>query len=53
MSREIITWPQGEEKYIMERAFSDRHGFHGVIGCLDGTHIKIDKPSEDPESYIN
>lgn len=53
MPREVITWPQGEEKYIIERGFSDRHGFPGVIGCLDGTHIKIDKPSEDPESYIN
>ncbi|CAH1961617.1 unnamed protein product [Acanthoscelides obtectus] len=25
----------------------------GVIGALDGTHIRIDKPSQDPESYFN
>ncbi|CAH1380903.1 unnamed protein product, partial [Tenebrio molitor] len=29
------------------------NGFPGVIGTIDGSHIKIDKPSDDPESYMN
>lgn len=27
--------------------------FFSVIGCIDGSHIRIDKPSEDPMAYIN
>ncbi|XP_025155207.1 protein ALP1-like isoform X1 [Harpegnathos saltator] len=27
--------------------------FPGVIGAIDGSHIRIDKPTEDPNSYIN
>jgi len=28
-------------------------GFPGVIGAIDGTHIKIRAPPTDPSSYIN
>ncbi|CAH1988141.1 unnamed protein product [Acanthoscelides obtectus] len=28
-------------------------GFPGAIGCKDGSHIKIDTPREDPDSYLN
>lgn len=28
-------------------------GFPGVIGVIDGSHIRIDTPSEDPVSYFN
>ena len=24
-----------------------------VIGVIDGSHVKIDKPSNDPNSYLN
>jgi len=27
--------------------------FPGVIGAIDGTHINIPAPKENPESYIN
>nr|XP_022899862.1 putative nuclease HARBI1 [Onthophagus taurus] len=35
-----------------ERYFR-QNGFPMVIGAMDGSHIKIDKPSEDSDSYIN
>ena len=25
----------------------------GIVGCLDGIHIKISAPSDNPKSYIN
>nr|CAI5848815.1 unnamed protein product [Callosobruchus analis] len=28
-------------------------GFPNVISAIDGTHIRIDRPENDPESYIN
>ncbi|KAL1508996.1 hypothetical protein ABEB36_003805 [Hypothenemus hampei] len=52
MSYQIIKWPSEEEKPIIEENFR-RKGFPGVLGIIDGTHIRIDKPSEDPDSYYN
>ncbi|KAJ8983616.1 hypothetical protein NQ317_004254 [Molorchus minor] len=31
----------------------EAHNFPGVIGVIDGTHIKIDRPADDPDSYLN
>ena len=33
--------------------FEQKCGFPNVIGVIDGTHIQIWAPSEDPHSYIN
>lgn len=51
-SNSIIKWPNNEEKVDIERHFR-RKGFPNVVGVIDGCHIKIDKPSLDPDSYIN
>jgi DDE superfamily endonuclease len=29
------------------------HGFPGVVGCIDGTHIPVKAPRNDRDSYIN
>lgn len=52
MSVEVIKWPTNEEKIEIERNFRAKE-FPGIIGIIDGTHIKIDKPQEDPDSYWN
>lgn len=52
LSPQIITWPTNEEQNHIKQQFLE-NGFPGVIGVIDGSHIKIDKPSEDPDSYIN
>ncbi|KAJ8927446.1 hypothetical protein NQ314_020116 [Rhamnusium bicolor] len=52
LSPQIIKWPTLEEKNEIESHFR-QNGFPGVLGVIDGTHIKIDKPSDDPDSYIN
>lgn len=52
LSPEIIKWPNENEKVNIERYFR-QNGFPGVIGLIDGTHIRIDKPSDDPDSYLN
>lgn len=53
LAPEVITWPNVVEKNEIELFFRQKNGFPGIIGVIDGTHIKIDKPEEDPESYIN
>lgn len=52
LSPEIIVWPTEEEKIEIEGFFRNKY-FPGVIGVIDGTHIKINKPAEDPDSYLN
>lgn len=51
LSPEIIKWPTVEDKQEIENYFREK-GFPGVIGAIDGSHIKIDKPNVDPESYF-
>jgi len=35
------------------RFLEEKKGFPRVIGIIDGTHIKIEAPKENYESYIN
>ncbi|KAJ8949259.1 hypothetical protein NQ318_022772 [Aromia moschata] len=41
------------KKQEIEQYFRHKNRFPGIIGLIDGTHIKIDKPRDDPASYIN
>lgn len=52
LSPQYIKWPTEEEKIEIERHFQ-RNNFPGVVGIIDGTHVRIDRPSEDPDSYLN
>ncbi|KAJ8939837.1 hypothetical protein NQ314_010966 [Rhamnusium bicolor] len=52
LSPQIITWPSNNEKRIIEQHFRE-NGFPNIIGVIDGSHLKIDKPENDPDSYIN
>lgn len=52
LSNEMIQWPDLNERVTIERNFRQK-GFPGVIGAIDGSHVKIDKPTEDPDSYLN
>lgn len=52
LSPQIIKWPTAVEKMETEAFFNER-GFPGVVGLIDGTHVRIDKPADDPDSYLN
>ena len=41
------------EKLAIRTSFEDEGGFPGVIGLIDGTHIRIQAPEDDPDAYIN
>ena len=43
------------ENKILEisTSFEDEGRFPGVIGLIDGTHIRICAPENEPEAYIN
>lgn len=52
LSPTVIKWPDDVEKIEIERHFRI-HNFPGVVGIIDGTHVRIDKPTEDSDSYLN
>ncbi|XP_018377813.1 PREDICTED: putative nuclease HARBI1, partial [Trachymyrmex cornetzi] len=48
-----IKWPELHQMALFEREFRQLHGFPGVIGAIDGSHISISAPIENLENYIN
>ncbi|XP_066593207.1 putative nuclease HARBI1 [Prorops nasuta] len=49
----IIRWPSSAEAQTVKEKFQQASGFPGVIGAIDGTHIKIDAPNKNPADIIN
>ncbi|KAJ8978157.1 hypothetical protein NQ317_016860 [Molorchus minor] len=47
----VIKWPNYDEQQQIATDFSEL-GFPDVIGCMDGTHVRIDKPETDAEKNI-
>ncbi|XP_066581296.1 uncharacterized protein [Prorops nasuta] len=48
----IIKWPNEDRQLQIAQGFS-RNSFVDVIGCIDGTHIKIKRPKYNSNSYVN
>ncbi|XP_071118415.1 putative nuclease HARBI1 [Haliotis cracherodii] len=51
---EFIKWPT-QECYIrqVQDGFFALGGFPSVLGCIDGTHIRIQAPTRDEPAYVN
>ena len=49
----VIRWPDNQGLQAMADSFAERCNFPGVVGAVDGTHVPILGPSEDPAAYIN
>lgn len=49
----FIKWPSREETEQTMEIIENQYGFPGVIGAVDGTHIKITAPKDHSESYVN
>ncbi|XP_036346164.1 uncharacterized protein LOC118755438 [Rhagoletis pomonella] len=41
------------ERSQSKRHFMQKFGIPGIIGCVDGTHIRITKPHIDPNLFYN
>lgn len=52
-SRLFIQWPNGDRAVNVMRGFEEASGFPRTIGAIDGTHIRIDAPKENPADYVN
>ena len=51
---QYIRWPVNVQRLNEIKAgFYQKAHFPNVIGCVDGTHVRIQAPSEDEPSYVN
>ena len=53
ISNDVIKWPDNQDIQIITGSFQERNGFPGVVGAIDGTHIRIEAPPEHPDDYYN
>ncbi|XP_011686365.1 PREDICTED: putative nuclease HARBI1, partial [Wasmannia auropunctata] len=49
----FITWPNEERAKEIHNGFFAISAFPKVLGAIDGTHINIPAPHENPECYVN
>ena len=51
---EFIRWPStAAERQEITQGFFEKGGFPGVIGCIDGTHIRIQGPRVLESDFVN
>ena len=54
MRNRFVKWPSTNAKLTASKnAFYRRGGFPFVIGCVDGTHIRILAPSQHENGFVN
>ena len=41
------------ERQEIKQGFFEKGGFPGVIGCIDGTHVRIQGPSAHESDFVN
>ena len=41
------------ERQEIKQGFFEKGGFPGVIGCIDGTHVRIQGPSAHKSEIVN
>jgi len=54
--KRLSTWiklPSQAEADTQKLKFFSKAGFPNVIGCIDGTHIKIQAPVVNEHEYVN
>lgn len=52
--QQFIKWPRDQQDLSKSKnMFYQRGGFPCVVGCVDGTHIRIQAPHENENGYVN
>lgn len=56
LHRQIGLWikmPTPREAQLNKQKFYAMQGFPNIIGCVDGTHVRIQRPVEQEHEFIN
>ncbi|XP_064467971.1 putative nuclease HARBI1 [Ornithodoros turicata] len=49
----FVRWPRGEEIARAQHQFYQLASFPGVVGAVDGTHVRIQAPSAHETAFVN
>lgn len=49
----MIKWPQSLQAIVAREKFSSKKDIPKVLGAIDGTHIRIEKPLDRARDYCN
>ena len=50
----FIKWPLTHDECAkIKNEFYIHGGFPGVIGCVDGTHVRLQAPTQNENNYVN
>uniref|UniRef100_A0A8W8MT86 DDE Tnp4 domain-containing protein n=1 Tax=Magallana gigas TaxID=29159 RepID=A0A8W8MT86_MAGGI len=49
----VINWPDANTQQAISRQFQLQSGLPGIIGCLDGTHIRLSSAPGGDKDYFN
>jgi hypothetical protein len=52
LSKRVVVFPTGDQLDATKRAFGKISGFPGVVGCVDGSLIRIQKQARNGDDYI-
>ncbi|KAB0803467.1 hypothetical protein PPYR_00437 [Photinus pyralis] len=53
LQHRLIAWPSPNSLQVTCNSFQQHFGMRGVIGAIDGSHIRINAPKDHHTSYIN
>ena len=48
----MINWPDPNTQQAISRQFQLQSGLRGIIGSLDGTHIRLSSPPGGDKDYF-
>lgn len=49
----VIRWPQGDSAIRVCEGFATKRGIYNILGAIDGTAIRVQKPSTNARDYCN
>lgn len=52
-SSDFIKWPERSQYEEESKVFRNTSKISGIIGVVGVSHVKILRPKDDPEKYIN
>ncbi|XP_067659418.1 putative nuclease HARBI1 [Haliotis asinina] len=53
LSRNFIKFPVGRDAVRAKEAFRNIAGFPNVVGCIDGTFVRIQRPTANEGNFVN
>ncbi|XP_041372129.1 putative nuclease HARBI1 [Gigantopelta aegis] len=48
-----VRLPNGKKQDVIKTKFYDMSGFPNVVGCIDGTQVQIQAPTQNEHEFVN